>query len=54
MIIMTTSDVQSDVQRAYDRHANCFLTKPVELEDFIRMITLLKDFWLTAVRLPPA
>ena len=54
VIIMTTSDVQSDVQRAYDRHANCFLTKPVELEDFIRMITLLKDFWLTAVRLPPA
>jgi two-component system, chemotaxis family, response regulator Rcp1 len=54
VIIMTTSDVQSDVQRAYDRHANCFLTKPVELEDFIRMLTLLKDFWLTAVRLPPA
>ncbi len=52
VIILTTSDVHSDVQRAYSRHANCFLTKPVELEDFIRMLTLLKDFWLTAVRLP--
>lgn len=39
VIILTTSDVHSDVQRAYSRHANCFLTKPVELEDFIRMIT---------------
>ena len=54
MIILTTSDVCADVQRAYTRHANCFLTKPVELEDFIRMIALLKDFWLTAVRLPPS
>ncbi|WP_281174385.1 response regulator [Skermanella stibiiresistens] len=54
VIILTTSDVHSDVRRAYSRHANCFLTKPVELDEFIKMITLLKDFWLTAVRLPGA
>jgi chemotaxis family two-component system response regulator Rcp1 len=52
VIILTTSDMCDDIERAYSHHANCFLTKPVELDEFIRLIGVFKDFWLTAVRLP--
>lgn len=54
VIILTTSDAETDVVRSYLNHANCFLTKPVEFDDFVRMIQLATDFWLTAVRLPKA
>ncbi len=52
VIILTTSDAETDVVRSYLNHANCFLTKPVDFDAFMRMIGLATDFWLTAVRLP--
>jgi chemotaxis family two-component system response regulator Rcp1 len=52
VVVLTTSDAQPDVQRAYELHANCYITKPVDLEQFIRVVHSIEDFWLTIVRLP--
>jgi two-component system, chemotaxis family, response regulator Rcp1 len=52
VIVLTTSDDEADVHRAYGLHANCYLTKPVEFDDFIRKVRSIEDFWLTFVRLP--
>jgi two-component system, chemotaxis family, response regulator Rcp1 len=52
IIVLTTSDAEQDVWRAYKLHANCYLTKPIEVDDFIRKIRSLEEFWLTVVRLP--
>jgi CheY-like chemotaxis protein len=52
VIVLTTSDTETDVVRSYLNHANCFLTKPVDFDAFVHMIQLATDFWLTAVRLP--
>lgn len=52
VIVLTTSDAESDVVRSYLHHANCFLTKPLDFEEFMRIIQLVTEFWLTAVRLP--
>lgn len=52
VIILTTSESRQDVWRAYKLHANCYLTKPIEVEHFIRKIKSIEDFWLTVARLP--
>lgn len=52
VVVLTTSDAQPDIQRAYELHANCYITKPVDLEQFIRVVQSIEDFWLTIVRLP--
>jgi two-component system, chemotaxis family, response regulator Rcp1 len=52
IIVLTTSEAEQDVWKAYRLHANCYLTKPVNLDDFIRKIRSFEDFWLTVVRLP--
>lgn len=52
VIVLTTSDDEADVHRAYHLHANCYMTKPVDMDDFIRKIRGIEDFWLTLVRLP--
>jgi two-component system, chemotaxis family, response regulator Rcp1 len=52
VVVLTTSDAQPDVQRAYELHANCYITKPVDLEQFIKVVRSIEDFWLTIVRLP--
>lgn len=52
VIVLTTSDDEADVLRAYGLHANCYLTKPVELDEFLRKVRSLQDFWVTVVRLP--
>ncbi len=54
VVIMTTSDDQRDVINAYNSHANCYVTKPVNPNDFIGKVRELEDFWLTIVKLPPA
>jgi two-component system, chemotaxis family, response regulator Rcp1 len=51
-VILTTSDSDKDIVRSYEQHANAYLTKPVRLEDFERLIRLINDFWLMAVKLP--
>lgn len=52
VVILTTSSAESDLQAAYESHANCYLRKPSELDPFIELIRLLGDFWFTVARLP--
>ena len=52
IVVLTTSDALSDILRAYELHANCYITKPVDLEQFIHVVQSIEDFWLTVVRLP--
>jgi len=54
VVIMTTSDQQPDILKAYNLHANCFVNKPVDVRDFIAVIRSIEDFWLTVVKLPAA
>lgn len=52
VVILTTSKSEEDVLRSYDLHANCFISKPVGLEQFLRVVESIEDFWLSVVRLP--
>lgn len=52
VIVLTTSDARQDVWGAYKLHANCYLTKPIQMEDFLQKVRSVEDFWLTVVRLP--
>lgn len=52
VIILTTSQSQPDVTMAYDLHANCYITKPVDFERFQAAIKAIETFWLSTVRLP--
>jgi CheY-like chemotaxis protein len=54
VVIMTTSAAEQDIFESYDLHANCYLTKPVELDEFISVVRKIEDFWLTIVKLPAA
>lgn len=54
IIILTTSDAESDITRSYQLQANCYLTKPVRLEEFESLVNSVNDFWLTKVKLPNA
>ncbi len=53
VIVLTTSDAEQDVWRAYKLHANCYLTKPLDMDSFLRKVRAVEEFWLTVVRLPP-
>jgi CheY-like chemotaxis protein len=53
VVILTTSDDEHDILQSYNLHANCYITKPVDLSRFITIIHNIEDFWLTIVRLPP-
>ena len=53
VVILTTSKAEEDIVRTYNLHANCFITKPVDLDQFIRVVRCIEDFWLTIVKLPP-
>jgi chemotaxis family two-component system response regulator Rcp1 len=52
VVILTTSKAEEDILRTYNLHANCYVTKPVDLEQFINVVKSLEDFWLTIVKLP--
>jgi chemotaxis family two-component system response regulator Rcp1 len=51
IVILTTSDAESDITRSYQLHANCYLTKPVRLEEFENLVKSINDFWLTKATL---
>lgn len=51
--ILTTSEAEVDILKSYELQANCYLTKPVQLEAFENVVKSINDFWLTKVRLPP-
>lgn len=53
VVVLTTSEAEQDIVRSYDLHANCYITKPVDLEQFITIVRTIEDFWLSVVRLPP-
>jgi two-component system, chemotaxis family, response regulator Rcp1 len=52
VVVLTTSKSEEDVLRAYDLHANCYITKPVDFNRFLEVVRSIEDFWLTVVRLP--
>ena len=53
VVVLTTSKAEEDIAKSYDLHANCFITKPVDLNQFIAVVQAVEDFWFTIVRLPP-
>ena len=52
VVVLTTSDDEQDVLKSYNLHANCYITKPVDLDQFIRVVRSIEDFWLGIVVLP--
>ena len=52
-VVLTTSEAEEDVLKSYELHANCYVTKPVDLEKFIHVVQSIDRFWLTVVTLPP-
>ena len=52
VVVLTTSEADEDILRSYDLAANCYITKPVDLDQFIRVIKTIETFWLTIVKLP--
>ena len=53
MVVLTTSQAQEDIQRAYSLYANCYICKPMQLDDFTRIVKSIEDFWLSTAKLPP-
>ena len=53
VVILTTSQAEEDVLRAYNLNANCYVTKPVDFDQFTRIVQTIEQFWLTVVTLPP-
>ena len=53
VVILTTSQAEADILKTYNLHANCYITKPVDLDQFLQMIKSLEDFWFSIVKLPP-
>lgn len=52
VVVLTTSKAEEDILRSYALHANCYVTKPVDLEQFITVVRSIEDFWFSIVRLP--
>jgi two-component system, chemotaxis family, response regulator Rcp1 len=53
VVILTVSEAEQDIIRSYNLHANCYITKPVNLEQFMEVVQSIENFWLTVVMLPP-
>jgi CheY-like chemotaxis protein len=53
VVVLTTSESEEDILKAYDLHANCYITKPVDFNQFVHIIQSIEDFWFTIVKLPP-
>ena len=52
VVVLTTSQSEEDISRAYDLNANCYVAKPVDLDHFIKVVRIIEEFWLTIVKLP--
>ena len=52
VVVLTISSSEEDIIKTYDLHANCYITKPVDLEQFITVVKSIEDFWLTIAKLP--
>jgi DNA-binding response OmpR family regulator len=53
VVILTTSQAEEDVMRAYGLHANAYMTKPVDFDGFVSVVKGISDYWFTLVKLPP-
>ena len=54
VVVLTTSEAEIDIIKTYELHANCYITKPVDLNQFLKTVRAIEDFWLTIVKLPSA
>jgi chemotaxis family two-component system response regulator Rcp1 len=54
VVVLTSSAAEADIARAYNLHANCYVTKPVDLEQFLTVVKSVQDFWFVVVKLPTA
>lgn len=54
VVILTTSKAEEDIVKSYELHANCFISKPVEFDGFVKVVKSIEDFWFSVVRLPAA
>ena len=52
VVVLTTSTSEADIHKAYDLHANCYITKPVDFNKFIEVVKSIEEFWLNLVKLP--
>jgi chemotaxis family two-component system response regulator Rcp1 len=52
VVILTSSKAEEDIVKSYNLYANCYVTKPVDLEQFVKVVKSVEDFWLTIVKLP--
>jgi len=53
VVILTTSKADEDILRSYDLHANCYITKPIDFGQFVKVVKSIEDFWISIVVLPP-
>ena len=53
VVILTTSKAEEDILKTYNLHANCYITKPIDLNQFIKVVLAIEEFWFTIVKLPP-
>jgi len=53
VVILTVSKAEEDIIKTYELHANCFITKPVDLDQFVKVVKSIEDFWFSIVKLPP-
>jgi two-component system, chemotaxis family, response regulator Rcp1 len=53
IVVMTSSQAEEDIARAYDQHANCYVRKPIDFQQFHAVVKTLESFWFTTVELPP-
>jgi two-component system, chemotaxis family, response regulator Rcp1 len=54
VVVLTTSSAEEDILRSYNLHANCYVVKPVEFDNFVKAVQSIRQFWLSVVMLPPA
>jgi CheY-like chemotaxis protein len=52
VVVLTTSKAEQDILKVYDLHANCYITKPMDLDQFLRVVRAIEEFWLEIVKLP--
>jgi chemotaxis family two-component system response regulator Rcp1 len=53
VVVLTSSKAEEDILKVYNLHANCYITKPMDLLQFLKVVHVIEDFWFTIVKLPP-
>ncbi len=53
VVVLTASDAEQDILKSYDLQANCYISKPLDLDSFVKVISAIEEFWLAIVKLPP-